>query len=74
MANYKLKTQLSYGKYKGWKVYEIIQSLSGRTYLKWLHNSDRNVKLTDEVILEIKNLDNCLNQNGIKDKQPSNVC
>lgn len=57
MANYKLKTQLSYGKYKRHKVYEIIQSLNGRIYLKWLHNSDKNVKLTDEVILEIQNIE-----------------
>ena len=50
MANYKLKTQLGFGKYKGQKVSDVVDTIEGCDYLLWLHNSDKNIKLTDEVL------------------------
>jgi len=49
MANYKLKTQFNYGKHKGQKVSQVLENENGRRYLCWLHNSDKNVKLTEDV-------------------------
>ena len=57
MANYKLRTQFNYGKYKGQRVSEVLLTEKGRMYLAWLHNSDKNVKLTDEVKSKMRELD-----------------
>ena len=51
MANYKLKTQIQRGKFKGKKVSELIKDENGKQYLLFLHNSKKyNVRLTGEVI------------------------
>ena len=51
MANYKLKTQINNGTFKGMKVEDIILTKEGREYLLMLHESKKyNVKLTSDVL------------------------
>lgn len=51
MANYKLKTSIKRGEFKGLKVKDLVKTEEGKKYLMVLHNSKKyNVKMTDEVM------------------------
>lgn len=51
MANYRLKTNINKGVFKGLKVEDLVKTDAGKKYLLLLHNSKKyNVKLTNEVM------------------------
>ncbi len=55
MANYRLKTQINRGVFKGKKVSELIQSKDGVEYLTAIHNNPKyNVKLSNHIYLELR--------------------
>jgi hypothetical protein len=49
MANLKLKSQFNFGKYKGFKIKEVIDRYGDEQYFNWLHESHYNIKFTQEV-------------------------
>lgn len=56
MANYRLKTNIQRGKFKGKTVAELITDSAGKKYLIALHDNKKyNVKLTEEVLNAIGN-------------------